>query len=320
MSRKNIVTHESGHYTPEYLDELFAGCKGGEPDDEGPSVAIMRDGRVYRRGKLLPVGLEPRKTLSQRQDHCIRREHRVQCRAGAGEESSDDDGEGSVEASPSFTASKGRHNGSLRAAKIASQVKGVTHNHRQDSITVDSGQRPLATSLLANRLEQIGAFAAARKLRACSAPKDEQGNNPPRCGHAACPRCQRRKAKRYRKRLEVRFQTLDPTLARFITCTVATDDLGWGLRTLNTALLRLRRRRVWVDSIVGGEFFIEPHPAREMAGVDWNVHAHLIAQLCKLDALDVPLLKETWTELLSELGAAGKLFVKRVTSLWGGGQ
>lgn len=163
------------------------------------------------------------------------------------------------------------------------------------------------------KAEQAALLKAARRMGRCAI--DDTGY---RCGHALCPRCRARKAKRKtRPQLEQWLQRL-PKKAKLahVTVTVACDDLGDGFVALTKSLSKLRRSRLWTRAFSGGEFHVDLKRSSG-EGATWNVHAHGIVERRAGSMFDTPDLKARWGRLLARYGRVGQLHVAPVTKLWG---
>lgn len=156
------------------------------------------------------------------------------------------------------------------------------------------------------------AKAAARLSRCADASAGRTGW---RCGLPICPRCEYRKAVRYRERMEAQLRVPGRTF-KLLTATVAADDLQHGLRVLRAAFTDLKRRTVWKRAVAGGEAHLQFKPSRPGASAAFNVHFHAIVELRSDARLDAEALASTWVLLLARRGAVGHLHVCGVERHW----
>ena len=142
-----------------------------------------------------------------------------------------------------------------------------------------------------------------------------------RCEAGYCPRCARRKAIRYRKRLErrMRARVRNGAAAQgfaLLTLTVAAAEARQGLRVLQRARARFVRRRPVRALLAGGEGHVQIEPARGAEADAWNVHLHAIVELrCRFRDVDTSALQSSWTQVLGSLGAQGSLDLRQCRSL-----
>ena len=193
-------------------------------------------------------------------------------------------------------------------------------------------KRGCATAALAGKLRQVaellratdplGALfmdTAASRLSLCArAGKMRTGW---RCGAAYCPRCARRIAIWYRKRLERRMcararSGAAPHGFALLTLTVAATHPIRGHRVLGQTRARFFRGTLARAVIAGGEGHVHVEPARGAAGDAWNVHLHAIVELKRrLRDVDTSALKSTWAQVLAPFGARGSLDLRQCRNL-----
>jgi hypothetical protein len=159
---------------------------------------------------------------------------------------------------------------------------------RNESRAAQASARSTKTEQVAEHLFEL-AFQArssatqrllrsvSKRLRRCVS---EEGFH---CGHPACPACQAKKAKAFRKRIETQLRRIEgngtPSLAAFLTLTVPADDLDRGLAVLRAAFTDLRESRAWRRTVSGGAAFVEIIPTAPTAARRWLVHAHAILEV-----------------------------------------
>ena len=184
-----------------------------------------------------------------------------------------------------------------------------------------------STLALAERLRQVaeplratdplGEFMdrAARRLSQCArAGKMRTGW---RCGATYCPRCARRKAVGYRKRLESRMHKragsgAAPYGFALLTLTVAAADPIGGHRVLCQARARFFRGTPVRAAVAGGESHVHVETASGAGGDSWNVHLHAIVELKRrLRDVDTGALQSTWAQVLALFGAQGSLDLRQ---------
>jgi hypothetical protein len=136
-----------------------------------------------------------------------------------------------------------------------------------------------------------------------------------RCGLVICPRCQRRAAVRYRRRLEARLRSPGASFA-LLTATVAGDDLRLCERTLVRALSALRRRRAWQRAVVGGEQHLQAEPCRPGSARRWNVHVHAVLERRPGAGLAKTALADVWASLIAPSGLPGRLDLRPIAAHW----
>ncbi|HYD40079.1 MAG TPA: hypothetical protein VEB43_04565 [Anaeromyxobacter sp.] len=156
------------------------------------------------------------------------------------------------------------------------------------------------------------AAAAARLARCAQSSAVRLGW---RCGLPICPRCECRKAIRYRERLERRLRKVAVTF-KHVTATVAADDLSSGVRILRRAFSELKRRSAWRRAVAGGEAHLQLKAAAPGGVRTFNVHFHAVVELRPDVPLDGDELSSIWTDLLGRRGAVGNLHVSRVERHW----
>lgn len=134
-----------------------------------------------------------------------------------------------------------------------------------------------------------------------------------RCGLPICPRCECRKAKRYRTRMEARLRS--PATFALVTLTLACDELKPGARMLLVLGAALRRRALWRRTVAGGELHLQVKPSE--GGVRrWNLHLHAVVQLRDGARLDGRDLRVLWEKLLGRTGTRGSADVRTLTKHW----
>ena len=136
-----------------------------------------------------------------------------------------------------------------------------------------------------------------------------------RCGMAICPRCECRKAIRYRKRMEGRLHK-SATTFKHITTTVAADDPQVGLQWLRKAFGELKRRVAWRTAIAGGESHLQVKASRPGSARACNVHFHTVVELRPGRKLGGERLRDLWRVILARYGAVGNLAVTGVERHW----
>jgi hypothetical protein len=164
-----------------------------------------------------------------------------------------------------------------------------------------------ATIAMANRLAHIpiaqrGLSARVRKLadRLMTCATNTSGW---RCDSVACPRCQARAAKKWRRELERRIAATPRNVAvAHLTLSLGHDSLGDGRTILIAVFARLRRRAWWSVAVMGGIGQVEFLPAVGRAR-RWNVHAHTLLWLRR--SIDSNLLRREWVLLLGEFDLPG---------------
>lgn len=164
--------------------------------------------------------------------------------------------------------------------------------------------------------ERAALLKAARAIERCS-----ESMTGFRCGHALCPRCRARKAKRKtRPQLERRMRQLLPGKKLVhVTTTITVDDVSLGIRVLTQALSRLRRRAVWRKAFAGGESHIDVKRADAGGVRRWNVHAHSVVEVHVGAIIAEPALTALWQCLLARAkGASARFTFTEVTKPWGG--
>jgi hypothetical protein len=155
----------------------------------------------------------------------------------------------------------------------------------------------------ADSIGSILLYKAAWNLSRCA--RAGRSGSSWRCEAAYCPRCARRKAIRYRKRLERRMRARVRNGAAahgfaLITLTVAAAEARQGLRVLQRARARFVRRR----------------PVRALLADAWNVHLHAIVELRRrFRDVDTSALQSLWTQVLGSLGAQGSLHLRQCRNL-----
>lgn len=164
------------------------------------------------------------------------------------------------------------------------------------------------TRKMARRLDRLAEHASnpesadwyrrfAERMERCATNQDGW-----RCGAVLCPRCSRRTAIRYRKRVENLLD--EPNAAAMVTLTVGTDELGAGLRTLKQAYAALRRRSAWKRTVCRGIAGIEAKPGEEHADL-WNVHLHAVVLLWAPASDGSAWLGDLWTTVLEKFRVYG---------------
>jgi hypothetical protein len=155
--------------------------------------------------------------------------------------------------------------------------------------------------------------AAASKLEACATSGARRWGW--RCGVAICPRCECRKAIRYRERLEDRLRR-PYSIFKLVTATVATDDPWRGQAILRAAFGDLIRRRAWTAAVAGGEAHLQVKASRPGSARAFNIHFHAVVELRPGGVLDTVRLNDQWSLLLARRGAVGSLAVSGVERHW----
>jgi hypothetical protein len=214
-------------------------------------------------------------------------------------------------------------------------VSAVRSPSISDLMESPNDKRECATAALAGRLRQVaeqmratdplGALfmdtAAARLARCAHAGKMRTGW---RCGAAYCPRCARRIAISYRKRLERRMRArahcgAAPHGFGLLTLTVAAADPIRGHRVLGQGRARFFREAPARAVIAGGESHIHAERASGAEGDSWNVHLHAIVELKRrFRDVDTGALQSTWAQVLAPFGAHGSLDLRQRHNLTAG--
>jgi len=167
---------------------------------------------------------------------------------------------------------------------------------------------------------RVRVLSQAQRLRDC-AERDAGGKRIHyRCHLPCCPSCQRQQAIRHNRKLSAFLDDSPSDLLRFVRLSVVADLNGvdGALRTIASALTKLRRRTVWTRSVAGGHAHVEPAAADAGSGQSWNVHAHLVLLLHDGANLDHRELAAVWTEILTSLWSGGSVDVVRRVRLGGG--
>ena len=205
--------------------------------------------------------------------------------------------------------------GDRRVNRAAEHPKGRKTNYGGPTITATSKMADRYSGLIpgavspeeADRLKRLA--AKIKKCGTCQA--DGKYNN--RCGLSVCPRCSGRKARKYRETLEDRMAVDKNVPSVLVTIGVGVDDLTRGIMIFRHCFAKLRRRKVWTDAVVWGEFHITPEPTRVGAIMRWNLHAHGIVETRPNVILDSVVLHALWQRMLGYHGLGGSIHVKPVT-------
>ena len=195
-------------------------------------------------------------------------------------------------------------------------------NSKRRCFTVAFAERLRRAAEEVRGADPIGSIlldTAAWKLSRCA--RAGRSGSSWRCEAAYCPRCARRKAIRYRRRLERRMRTRVRNGAAahgfaLLTLTVAAAEARQGLRVLQRARARFVRRRPVRALLAGGEGHVQIEPARGAEADAWNVHLHAIVELrCRFRDVDTSALQSLWTQVLGSLGAQGSLHLRQCRNL-----
>jgi len=154
---------------------------------------------------------------------------------------------------------------------------------------------------------------AAAQLERCAQASSERWGW--RCGLAICPRCECRKAIRYRERLEARLRK-PASIFKHVTATVAADDLDRGVGVLRASFAEMKRRVAWKGAVAGGEAHLQVKASRPGSARAFNVHFHAVVELRPGSALDAGVLREVWSAILAKRAAVGNLAVTGVERHW----
>lgn len=188
------------------------------------------------------------------------------------------------------------------------------------------GYTPSKTRQLADRLDAIAyamspgperakLWRLSDRLHKCIA-RDAAGHYAnPRCGQSICPRCQRRTAIRFNKRLTAFIASVPASRLRFLRLSVIPelDTPDEGYRILTESLHWLRHRAVWYRAVEAGLQHIELAATDGDSARLWNVHAHLVVLLFVGAQLDADELSAGWTAATAKHYATGSLhLVQRV--------
>lgn len=180
--------------------------------------------------------------------------------------------------------------------------------------TVAADFQARAAADLGANPERSRRFASlAEKLLLCARSSAEHWGW--RCGLAVCPRCECRKAIRYRERMEARLRKPETAFA-FVTATLATDDLHVGARVLTRAFAELKRRAAWTQAVAGGESHLHVKPSGRGTVRAFNLHVHAVVELKAHRSIDSTILQAHWVALLAKSGAVGSLDVKPIRKHW----
>jgi hypothetical protein len=160
---------------------------------------------------------------------------------------------------------------------------------------VDGPYEPTKSQIVADRLIGTGDANAMRighQIQRCAF---EVGVR--RCGHALCPRCQARVAKKRRWRLSGRARewSVQGLTMGMLTLTTSSATIGEGRARLMREFARLRLRKCWAP-VACGLAQIEWEPT--MKGSAWNVHLHALMGV--RGALDARALRDAWCELMAD--------------------
>jgi hypothetical protein len=229
--------------------------------------------------------------------------------------------------SPPASRSHGhRPHGARGEAMFAARLPSIP-----DPIGAPNNIRDCATVALAERLGR-----AADALRTTDPPgamlADRAARRLARCAHAGllrtwrceapyCPRCARRVAIRYRRRLEarIRFRAASgvaPYGFALLTLTVAASDPIRGHTMLCRARSRLFRTAIARSCIAGGEGHCHVDPACGGDAAAWNAHLHAIVELRRrFRDIDAGGLRSAWNGTLAYLGARGSLDLRQQDNL-----
>ena len=199
-------------------------------------------------------------------------------------------------------------------------------------IGAPNGKRRCSTAAFAERLRRaadevrgtdpIGSILldrAAWNLSRCA--RAGRSGSSWRCEATYCPRCARRKAIRYRRRLERRMRARVRNGAAahgfaLLTLTVVAAGARQGFRVLQRARARFVRRRPVRAVLAGGEGQAHVEPARGDEMDVWNTHLHAIVELRRrFRDLDTSALSSTWAQILTKLGARGSLNLQQCENL-----
>jgi hypothetical protein len=160
--------------------------------------------------------------------------------------------------------------------------------------------------------------AAWRLTRCAAAGKSRTGW---RCGAPYCPRCSRRRAINYRRRLERRMRRrsrsgVAPHGLALLTLSIAAADPVQGYRRLTAARAQLFRHRLPRAFFTGGEGHIHVDPAATDEADVWNAHLHAIVSLrVPFASLDTDALRAQWASVLARIGSRGSLDLRRQQNL-----
>lgn len=195
--------------------------------------------------------------------------------------------------------------GSMGGTK--SQASPRTHRPRNSEMTREFSKRlrglaeRAADPWLRSRFAELG-----DRLQRCAVNEDGW-----RCDTVLCPRCSRKRAIKRRKQVEALLDQSGD--AAFMTLTVGSTALDDGLRLLRRAFGRLRRRAIWIQSVLHGVAGIEVKAAGDHADI-WNVHLHAVVFLHTKNRYSSPslrgerassLLEAHWQSVLAKLNSYG---------------
>lgn len=153
-------------------------------------------------------------------------------------------------------------------------------------------------------------WSAAQRLESCVTTYR-------RCGHSACPRCNGRKARRYRQHLERQVGQLRGRRFGCVTLTMPTNDPIQGHKELTWAFGRLRRRVVWKRAFEGGEHHVQLEPSRIGTVRRWNLHTHALLLCRPATQIQESELRASWSRILYLRGRQGSLYLDRSPKVTG---
>jgi hypothetical protein len=131
-----------------------------------------------------------------------------------------------------------------------------------------------------------------------------------RCEKPFCPRCEARKAVRYRRRMEVHLRGVGAEFA-LVTVTLAADDLREDYFLLKRSFTALRRSVAWSAVASGGEGHLHVKPSDPGGCRAFNLHFHAVVELVPGLRLDPVALGDRWRSLLADQGRVGSLDVQQ---------